>query len=116
MSRPNVLFIMCDQLKATALSVYGHRICDTPSLERLASQGVTFQNAITPHPLCVPARTAIMASRYPHQLGTRRNETLMPGGVTHAFGVWKALTGRRTSTCSMSGASCGTGACWTSPP
>ena len=90
MSRPNVLFIMCDQLKATALSVYGNTVCETPSLERLASQGVTFQNAITPHPLCVPARTAIMASRYPHQLGTRRNETLMPEGVTHAFGVWKS--------------------------
>lgn len=90
MTRPNVLFIMCDQLKATALSVYGNRVCETPSLERLASQGVTFENAITPHPLCVPARTAIMASRYPHQLGTRRNETLMPAGVQHAFGVWKS--------------------------
>ena len=90
MPRPNVLFIMCDQLKATALSVYGNQICNTPSLERLAGQGVTFENAITPHPLCVPARTAIMASRYPHQIGTRRNETLMPAGVTHAFGVWKS--------------------------
>ncbi|MBT3942009.1 MAG: sulfatase-like hydrolase/transferase [Chloroflexi bacterium] len=89
MTRPNVLFIMCDQLKATTLSVYGNRVCNTPSLERLASQGVTFENAITPHPLCVPARTAIMASRYPHQLGTRRNETLMPAGVAHVYGVWK---------------------------
>lgn len=89
MPRPNVLFIMCDQLKATTLSVYGNRVCRTPSLERLAGQGVTFENAITPHPLCVPARTAIMASRYPHQIGTRRNETLMPAGVTHAYGVWK---------------------------
>jgi len=33
MTRPNVLFIMCDQLKATALSVYGNRVCETPSLE-----------------------------------------------------------------------------------
>lgn len=90
MRPPNVLFIMCDQLKATALSIYGNTICETPSLERLASQGVAFQNAITPHPLCVPARTGIMASRYPHQLGTRRNETLMPEGVTHAFSVWKS--------------------------
>jgi arylsulfatase A-like enzyme len=81
---------MCDQLKATALSVYGNTVCQTPSLERLAGQGVTFQNAITPHPLCVPARTAILASRYPHQIGTRRNETRMPKGVTHAFGVWKS--------------------------
>jgi arylsulfatase A-like enzyme len=90
MTRPNVLFIMCDQLKATALSVYGNRVCVTPSLERLARQGVTVENAITPHPLCVPARTAIMASRYPHQIGTRRNETLMPARVTHAFSVWKS--------------------------
>ena len=90
MPRPNVLFIMCDQLKATAMSLYGNQVCNTPSLERLAGGGVTFESAITPHPLCVPARTAIMASRYPHQLGTRRNETLMPAGVTHAFDVWKS--------------------------
>jgi arylsulfatase A-like enzyme len=31
-----------------------------------------------------------MASRYPHQLGTRRNETLMPEGVTHVYGIWKS--------------------------
>lgn len=87
--RPNVLFIMADQMKATASHLYGNLDCETPSLQRLAGAGVTFQHAITPHPLCVPARTAIMASRFPHQLGTRRNETLMPGGVDHAFRTWK---------------------------
>ncbi|MFW6174958.1 MAG: sulfatase [Chloroflexota bacterium] len=89
MSRPNVLFIMSDQMKASASHVYGNPDCRTPSMERLATEGVLFRNAFTPHPLCVPARTAVMASRYPHQLGTRRNETLMPSGVNHAFRVWK---------------------------
>ena len=42
MPRPNVLFIMCDQPRATALSVYDNRVCKTPSFERLATQGVTF--------------------------------------------------------------------------
>jgi arylsulfatase A-like enzyme len=42
---------------------------DKPSLERLAEEGVRFHNAITPHPLCVPARTSVMTGRYPHSTG-----------------------------------------------
>ena len=56
MKQPNVLFIMCDQMKATASHLYGNTFCETPSLERLAKQGVLYEYAITPHPLCVPAR------------------------------------------------------------
>ncbi len=88
MSRPNVVFIMADQLRATALEMYRPNTCATPSLERLAAQGVRFEHAITPHPLCVPARVAIMTSRYPHSTGSRRNETFMPAGANHAFRIW----------------------------
>ena len=62
---------------------------ETPSLERLASEGVRFENPITPHPLCVPARTSVMTGRYPHSTGCRRNETLMPENEQHAFRIWK---------------------------
>ena len=58
MDRPNILMIMTDQQKATASHLYGSTFCQTPNLERLAQQGVLFQHAFTPHPLCVPARVA----------------------------------------------------------
>jgi len=88
LSRPNVVFIMADQLRATALEMYRPNTCPTPSLERLAASGVRYEHAITPHPLCVPARTAIMTSRYPHSTGSRLNETFMPEGANHAFRIW----------------------------
>ena len=89
MSKPNILVIMADQQKATASHLWGNPFCQTPSLARLAADGVLFDHAITPHPLCVPARVSFWTSRYPHAHGSRRNETLMPTGATHAFQLWK---------------------------
>ena len=89
-STPNVLFIMADQMKASILRMYSPEIgIETPALERLADEGVRFEHAITPHPLCVPARTSMMTGRYPHSTGCRRNETLMPENEQHAFRIWK---------------------------
>lgn len=62
---------------------------EAPVLEKLAGEGVRFEHAITPHPLCVPARTSMMTARYPHSTGCRRNETLMPASELHAFDIWK---------------------------
>ena len=90
-SLPNVVFIIADQLKATALRMYSEIGVPTPSLERLAEEGVMYRNAFTPHPLCVPARVSMMTGRYPHSTGGRRNETLMPSGQLHAFRIWKEL-------------------------
>ena len=86
---PNVVFIMVDQMKWSALRIYSEIGIEMPSLERLASRGVTYRHAITPHPLCVPARTSVMTARYPHSTGCRRNETLMPSTETHAFNIWR---------------------------
>lgn len=77
MNQPNVMVIMADQLKATALNLYGNTFCSTPALEKLVDEGVLFNNAITPHPLCVPARVSLWTAQYPHSHGNRRNETLM---------------------------------------
>ena len=45
--RPNILVIMTDQQRATASHLYGNTFCQTPSMERLAADGVLFENAIT---------------------------------------------------------------------
>jgi len=87
--RPNVLVIMTDQQRATASHLYGNSFCQTPSMQRLANDGVLFENAITPHPLCVPARISFWTSQFPHAHGGRRNQTLMPDGIDHAWQLWK---------------------------
>ena len=88
-SAPNVLFIMSDQMKATASHLYGNSFCETPSLERLAKRGVLYEHGVTPYPLCVPARISTWTSQWPHSHGGRRNQTLMPGDANHAFKIWK---------------------------
>lgn len=88
-TRPNILVLMTDQQKATASHLWGNAFCHTPQLARLAQEGVLYQNAITPHPLCMPARVSFWTSRYPHSTGSRRNETPMKPDAVHAFKLWK---------------------------
>ena len=89
--KPNILFIMADQMKSSILKMYSEIGIECPQLEKLASEGVLYKNAFTPHPLCVPARTSMMTGKYPHKTGCRRNETLMPENELHAFKIWKKL-------------------------
>jgi len=63
--KPNVLVIMTDQQKATASHLYGNTFCETPSMARLAKDGVLFEHAFTPHPLCVPARISFGPRSFP---------------------------------------------------
>ena len=61
--KANILVIMTDQQRATASHLYGNSFCQTPSMARLADDGVLFENAITPHPLCVPGRISLRSQR-----------------------------------------------------
>jgi arylsulfatase A-like enzyme len=81
--RPNILVIMTDQQKATAIQMYGNRDVPTPSLERLAARGTQYQNCYTPQPLCTPARVSFWTGRYPHRHGSRTNELPMPPDERH---------------------------------
>jgi arylsulfatase A-like enzyme len=89
MDKPNILLIMTDQQKATASHLYGSYYCRTPQLERLAGDGVLFEQAHTPHPLCVPARISLWSSQFPHTHGGRTNGDFMPPSVQHAGRIWK---------------------------
>jgi len=72
--RPNVLFVFADQLRYSALGSSGNEIVRTPNLDRLASQGLTFENAFSSHPLCSPYRAHLMTGRYGHCNGVVDNE------------------------------------------
>lgn len=69
MDRPNILFIMADQMSAKALPFYGHPVVKAPTLSRLAEEGVIFENAYCNSPLCGPSRTSMMTGLLPSKAG-----------------------------------------------
>ncbi len=60
MSKPNILLITVDQMRGDCLGVLGHPVVETPHLDTMAHQGVTFTNAYSAVPSCIAARAAIM--------------------------------------------------------
>ena len=71
--RPNVLVVFDDQLRADACGTYGGRTITTPSIDRLAEQGMTFTNALSTCPLCTPFRGMLQTGRYPTHSGVVLN-------------------------------------------
>jgi len=63
--RPNILFILADDLGFGDLSCYGRPDYQTPHLDRLATEGVRFVNAYSASPVCTPTRCALITGRYP---------------------------------------------------
>jgi arylsulfatase A-like enzyme len=75
-SRPNVLFILADDLGYGDLSCYGRPDYDTPVLDRLAREGMKFMSAYAAAPVCTPTRCAFHTGRYPQRLEVGLQEPL----------------------------------------
>ena len=72
-SKPNILFIMADQMAAPALPVYGNSIVRAPALDQLAAEGVVFDNCYCNLPMCGPSRASMHAGRLPFSMGMYDN-------------------------------------------
>ena len=77
----NIVFIMCDQLRADFLSCYGADFSPTPNLDELARNGVVFDNAITASTVCAPARAAMITGRHVSSHGAWTNNSPCNPGV-----------------------------------
>ncbi len=66
---PNIVFIMTDDHAAHAISAYGSRLNKTPHLDRLAKEGMKFQNAFVTNSICTPSRAVILTGKYSHLNG-----------------------------------------------
>ena len=75
---PNVLFILCDDLRPAALGCYGSPHVKTPNIDRLADEGVRFENAFCTTSLCSPSRASILSGLYAHTHGVTNNFTEYP--------------------------------------
>ena len=75
MNRPNIVLLLTDEMRASALGRDGSPLCPhpdpTPRLDAAAARGATFDNAHCVHPKCTPSRTSILTGQYPHVGGHR---------------------------------------------
>jgi len=75
--RPNILFIMSDDHASHAMSCYGSKINKTPNLDRIANEGMRFDNCFCTNSICTPSRAAILTGTYNHTNGVTTLDTPM---------------------------------------
>ncbi|TQS74988.1 sulfatase [Ornithinibacillus gellani] len=69
--QPNVIFIMSDDHAAHAMSCYDSKINETPNLDRIANEGMRFDNCFCTNSICAPSRAAILTGLYNHKNGVK---------------------------------------------
>lgn len=85
--RPNIIYIMTDDMGYGDLSCYGQKKFQTPNLDKLASQGVKFLNAYSAGPLCTPTRVGFITGRYPARIPVGLIEPLTASNKDTASGL-----------------------------
>lgn len=92
--QPNILFFFTDQQRWDSVGAYGQPMPTTPNLDRLAAEGVLFENAYTPQPVCGPARACIQTGKYATACGCWKNGISLkePG-----LGTWLSNAGYDTA-------------------
>jgi uncharacterized sulfatase len=94
-TRPNVLFIVADDMGAWTLGSSSWPNAHTPHLDRLADQGVLFKNAFSVSAFCSPARAALISSRYPSETGVMELvRESNPIGIDTALVLWPEVFAR----------------------
>lgn len=68
-SKPNIVFVLMDDMGWRDLSCYGSTFYETPNIDRLAREGMLFSDAYAACPVCSPTRASIMAGKYPATVG-----------------------------------------------
>lgn len=100
LTRPNLLYIHTDQHSPHVTGCYGDPLVETPTLDRLAANGVVFANAYCCSPICVPSRMSMLSGRHPYQNEVWTNDHALDSSIptiAHAMGAagyCPALVGR----------------------
>ncbi|WNC73052.1 sulfatase [Thalassotalea psychrophila] len=93
-SSPNIVFIIADDMGRQDVALYGSKFHETPNLDQLATEGVTFNNTYVAHPRCVPSRIGFMSGQSPTRTGSslvhNKKNSLPVEKVTFAEHLQKA--------------------------
>lgn len=81
----NFVFFQPDEMRAESLACYGHPLIQTPNYDRLASEGVRFDQCFVQNAQCVPSRVSMVTGLYPHNAGHRTNWHLVRPHEPHLF-------------------------------
>jgi arylsulfatase A-like enzyme len=98
--RPNIVFIMADDHAAQAIGCYGGRLNRTPGIDRIAREGIRFDNCFCTNGICAPSRAVILTGKHSHLNGVRDNSDIFDGGqatfpkLLRAAGYETALFGK----------------------
>ena len=88
--KPNILFIVSDQHNAKVTGYNNHPDVKTPHLDRMASEGVRFNNCVTQNPICTPSRVSFLSGQYCHNHGYYGLSGRNPGGLPNIFSHFKS--------------------------
>jgi len=81
LNKLNIIFYFTDQQRADTCGCFGQPLNITPNLDALAGEGVKFDYAFTPQPVCGPCRALFQTGRYPTDTGCFRNNIMLPQTV-----------------------------------
>ena len=87
--RPNIVFVLVDDLRWDELGCTGHPFASTPNVDRLAREGASFRNAFASTPLCSPSRAAFLTGTYSHSNGIADN--VARDALSHQLITWPRL-------------------------
>lgn len=98
--KPNILFIMSDDHAANGISAYGSKINQTPNIDRLANEGMRFDNCYCINSICTPSRATILTGKYGHINGTDHLDMKFDGSqvtfpkLMQEAGYYTAIVGK----------------------
>jgi N-acetylglucosamine-6-sulfatase len=84
--RPNIVFVLVDDLRWDELRCTGHPFAQSPNTDRLSREGANFQNAFATTPLCSPSRASFLTGQYPHRHGIIDNTD--HSALSHRLITW----------------------------
>lgn len=76
--KPNVVYILTDQWRASAFGYTGDSNVQTPNIDKFANEAVSFTNAVSVYPVCTPHRASLLTGRYPSSTGMFLNDLYLP--------------------------------------
>ena len=74
-TKPNILFIMSDDHAYQAISAYDDKLIQTPNIDRIAKEGMLFNNACVTNSICAPSRAVILTGKHSHINGKIDNKS-----------------------------------------
>src|SRR5687768_9430134 len=98
-TRPNILFIFCDDLAYQAISTYGdsRKLLETPNIDRIAREGMRFDRCLVTNSICGPSRATILTGKYAHLNGFYNNTNSRFDGSQVTFSKLLRQAGYQTA-------------------